>query len=72
MGFFSRKRMDGAERLQTEETLEGTDGYELLAVLTAAVAASLKTSAYNLKIRSYRRIPQDTPVWNAVSRTENA
>jgi hypothetical protein len=71
MGFFSRKRIDETERPQAEETPKETDGYELIAVLTAAVAASLKTSAYNLKIRSYRRIPQDTPVWNATARVEN-
>ena len=32
------------------------DEDELIAVLTAAIAASLKTSTYNLKIRSYRRV----------------
>lgn len=36
---------------------------ELIAVLTAAVAASLKTSTYNLQIKSYRRIGQNTPAW---------
>ena len=32
------------------------DEDELIAVLTAAIASSLKTSTYNLKIRSYRRV----------------
>ena len=35
---------------------EETDEDELIAVLTAAVAASLKTSTYNLRIRSYKRV----------------
>ncbi len=35
---------------------ENMDEDELIAVLTAAVAASLKTSTYNLRIRSYRRV----------------
>ena len=37
---------------------------ELIAVLTAAVAASLNTSTYNLKIKSYRRIDNKKPAWN--------
>ncbi len=43
---------------------------ELIAVLTAAVAASLNTSTYNLRIKSFRRIGQNAPAWNAVSRKE--
>lgn len=37
---------------------------ELIAVLTAAVAASLNTSTYNLRIKSYRRIQNNAPAWN--------
>lgn len=37
---------------------------ELIAVLTAAVAASLNTSTYNLQIKSYRRIEDKKPAWN--------
>ena len=37
---------------------------ELIAVLTAAIAASLNTSTYNLKIKSYRRIENTKPAWN--------
>lgn len=36
----------------------------LIAVLTAAVAASLNTSTYNLQIKSYRRIGNSAPAWN--------
>lgn len=43
---------------------------ELIAVLTAAVAASLNQSTYNLQIKSFRRIGQVSPVWNTVSRKE--
>lgn len=39
------------------------DDAELIAVLTAAVAASLNTSTYNLKIKSYRRVDANTPTW---------
>ena len=36
----------------------------LIAVLAAAVAACLNTSTYNLKIRSFRRIGNNSPDWN--------
>ena len=37
---------------------------ELIAILTAAIAASLNTSTYNLKIKSFRRIENNKPAWN--------
>lgn len=40
------------------------DEEELVAVLTAAVAASLNTSTYNLRIKSYRRVDTKRPAWN--------
>ena len=46
-----------------EEEVE-TDDDELIAVLTAAVGASLNTSTYNLQIKSYRRIKDERPSWN--------
>ncbi len=46
------------------------DEEELIAVITAAIAASLNTSTYNLKIKSFRRVGQTAPAWNAVSRKE--
>lgn len=50
---------------------DAADDEELIAVLTAAIAASLNTSTYKLNIKSYRQINNGTPVWNAVSRREN-
>ena len=43
---------------------------ELIAVLTAAVAASLNTSTYNLQIKSYRRIGTNAPAWNQAGRND--
>lgn len=40
------------------------DEEELIAVLTAAAAASMNTSTYNLRIKSYRRVPNTRPAWN--------
>lgn len=47
------------------------DEGELVAVITAAIAASLNTSTYHLNIRSLRRVESKAPAWNAVSRKEN-
>lgn len=52
------------------EKVEAVDETELIAVLTAAVAASLNTSTYNLKIKSYRRIDNNMPAWNKAGVTE--
>lgn len=46
------------------------DETELIAVLTAAVAASLNTSTYNLQIKSYRRTDNKMPAWNKAGITE--
>ena len=43
---------------------DDVDDDELIAILTAAVAASLNTSTYNLNIKSYRRINDVRPAWN--------
>jgi len=50
-----------------EETADDTDEEELL---TAAVAASLNTSTYNLRIKSYRRTDNKMPAWNKAGVTE--
>lgn len=44
---------------------------ELIAVLTAAVAASLNTSTYNLKIKSYRRIASNNNAWQKAGLNES-
>ncbi|NLX71315.1 MAG: OadG family protein [Clostridiales bacterium] len=44
---------------------------ELVAVITAAVAASLRHySTHDIVVRSIRRVPAITPVWNRTSRQE--
>lgn len=47
------------------------DDTELIAVLTAAIAASLNTSTYNLRIKSYRRVDTKANAWNRAGITEN-
>ncbi len=46
------------------------DEEELIAVLTAAVAASLNTSTYNLRIKSYRRTGEIRSSWNRAGLNE--
>ncbi|MGE4282913.1 MAG: OadG family protein [Clostridia bacterium] len=53
-----------------QESIKEMDEDELVAVLTAAVASSLNQSTYNLNIQSFRRIDQQAPVWNSISRKE--
>ena len=53
-----------------EAVKDDVDEEELIAVLTAAVAASLNTSTYNLQIKSYRRVNNNTPAWNKAGVTE--
>lgn len=43
---------------------------ELVAVITAAVAASLHRSTHDIVVRSIRRVPVITPIWNRISRQE--
>ena len=53
----TKAKPETVTEIKTEQPKgEETDEDELIAVLTAAVAASLKTSTYNLRIRSYKRV----------------
>ena len=49
---------------------EEVDETELIAVLTAAVAASMNTSTYNLKIKSFKRVDTNNNVWSSASRND--
>lgn len=54
-----------AETVQNEEADE-----ELIAVITAAIAASLNTSMHNIVVSQIRRVPDSTPVWGKSGRSE--
>lgn len=43
---------------------------ELIAVITAAVAASLKTSIHNVVVRNIVRVADDTPAWARAGRVD--
>lgn len=60
-----------AEPAKAEVTADASiDETELVAVLTAAIAACLNTSTYNLNIKSYRRINDHSPAWNKAGRRD--
>lgn len=46
------------------------DEEELIAVITAAIAASLNTSTYKLNIKSIRRVAPGRPAWNRAGLNE--
>lgn len=43
---------------------------EILAVITAAIAALNTRPGYRLVVRSMRQVPQSSPVWNIAGRLE--
>lgn len=64
------KSAEPAEPVQTVAEEEQVDEGELVAVLTAAVAASLNTSTYNLRIKSFKRIDTKNNAWSNASRND--
>jgi len=57
--------------VQTAPAVQAADDEELIAVLTAAVAACLNQSSSQLRIRSYRRGDSAAPIWNRTARRDN-
>lgn len=76
--FYKEDKDDKKKRTIIEEAAPAAevvtapaDDSELIAVLTAAVAASLQTSTYKLKIMSYRRVDNKRPAWSKAGINEN-
>ncbi|SET81046.1 sodium pump decarboxylases, gamma subunit [Natronincola peptidivorans] len=55
------------EEAQEEEEVDDT---QLVAVITAAIAASLHTSTHNIVVRNIIRVPDTTPAWNKLGRMQ--
>lgn len=53
-----------------EPVINQVDDEELVAVIAAAIAASMGVNIPQLNIKSIRRIPQTTPAWAVASRQE--
>lgn len=62
---------DGSETTANDGVQgEELDEEELIAVITAAIAASLNRSTHDIIVRSVRRIPYNSPVWNIAGRNQ--
>jgi len=60
-----------SENNKPDAPLDNIPDNELVAVLSAAIMASMKGQhVYNFRIKSFRRLPQGTPVWNRTGRME--
>ncbi|AOY78221.1 hypothetical protein BJL90_04120 [Clostridium formicaceticum] len=57
---------------EEEEVLEeiAVDDTELVAVITAGIAASLHTSTHNIIVKNIIRVPDTTPVWGKLGRIQ--
>lgn len=56
----------------TQFPSDSTSDEELVAILTAAVLASMQNGAEcNIKVKSFRRLPQQAPAWNTAGRMEH-
>jgi len=70
-GIVFYKKEKGVPSSSSAPMRRSSDGGELIAVITAAVASSLNTSTYNLNIKSIKRTGSTASEWNAASRKEN-
>lgn len=52
------------------EASEPQEDEQLVAVIAAAVAASLHTSTHNIIVRNIVRVPDTTPAWGRLSRMQ--
>ncbi|HHV96381.1 MAG TPA: OadG family protein [Clostridiaceae bacterium] len=49
----------------TQSQISNQDDKELIAVITAAIMASMKGSSdFKIRVKSFRRIPDNSPEWN--------
>ncbi len=60
--------MPQGEHMETSEEL---DELQIIAVITAVIAASLGTTTDKLHIQSYKRVSPNPSGWNAAGRREN-
>lgn len=66
------KAVEKSDAVDSVVQFQGQDeeDEELVAVIAAAVAASLHRSTHDIVVRSIRRVPAITPVWNRIGRQE--
>ncbi len=55
---------------EVEIVKEDKEDEELIAVITAAIAASINTSTHNIIVKNIFRVQDTTPAWNKAGRLE--
>lgn len=55
---------------EVEKVEESLNDEELVAVIAAAIAASIGVDVSNVRIKSIKRVSQNTPIWSKVGREE--
>lgn len=58
------------QAVQVETATVEEDDEELIAVITAAVAASLNTSMHNIVVTNITRVSDNTPTWGKLGRSD--
>jgi len=68
---FNSKKDNSEKEFIIENCTSNISDNELIAVITAAITASLNDSFENgFRVKSFRRIPQSNSLWNTVARNE--
>lgn len=57
-------------KVETQRDNEALPDDSLIAVLTAAVMAMQSNPDIKIRVTSFRRIPQSSPIWNTIGRRE--
>jgi sodium pump decarboxylase gamma subunit len=64
-----RNEEDNVTKRVKTKVIESTDDDKLVAVLTAAIMASMGNKPdCKIRVKSFRRIPQTSPAWNLAGR----
>ncbi|HEY8362364.1 MAG TPA: OadG family protein [Tissierellaceae bacterium] len=66
----STPNIEEANAIEEIEEVEEEDEGELVAIIAAAIAASLDVSIPQIRIKEIRRVSQSTPVWADIGRRE--
>jgi len=66
----TKEAADKSPGVVPEEESKEEDMGQLVAVITAAVAASMHTSTHNIVVRNIVRTPDTAPAWNRLGRMQ--
>jgi len=69
-GNIANVKVSEAANMPVISQVDKTDDLELVAVITAAVAAAMNTSVANIHVSSIKRNSNNTPTWGIAGRSE--